>query len=71
LLSTVVAKKTQKSPNNFQQSLIAAVFNDQTESKRRESSLIITGLSEDQQYSDTELFQDLCREEFNVQPAIV
>jgi hypothetical protein len=72
LWSTVTANtKTKKSPNNFQQSLIAAVYNDQTESRRRESSLIITGFSEDQQSSDTEQFQDLCRDEFNMQPAIV
>jgi hypothetical protein len=37
--STVVAKKKiQKSTKNFRQSLIAAVYNDQTESKRRASS---------------------------------
>lgn len=72
LWSTVAANtKTKKNPNNFQQSLIAAVYNDQTESKRRESSLIITGFSEDQRYSDTEQFQDLCRDEFNMQPTIV
>ena len=72
LWSTVAAKKkTQRSPNNFQQSLIAAVYNDQSESRRRESSLIITGLSEDQQYSDSEQFQELCRDEFNVQPTVV
>jgi hypothetical protein len=67
LWSTIAAKKkTQRSPNNLQQSLIAAVYNDQSESRRRESSLIITGLSEDQQYSDSEQFQKLCRDEFNV-----
>jgi hypothetical protein len=70
--STVVAKnKMQKSTKNFQQSLIAAVYNDQTESKRRASSLIISGLSEDQQHSDAEQFLNLCRDEFNMQPAVV
>jgi len=33
--------RKQKSRNNFQQSLIAAVCNDQTESRRRESSLLL------------------------------
>jgi hypothetical protein len=70
--STVVAKKKmQKSTKNFQQSLIAAVYNDQTESKRRASSFIISGLSEDQQLSDAEQFLNLCRDEFNMQPAVV
>jgi hypothetical protein len=70
--STAVAKKKiQKSTKNFQQSLIAAVYNDQTESKRRESSLIITGFSEDQQHSDAEQFLNLCRDEFNMQPAVI
>jgi hypothetical protein len=64
-------KEIEKGSNNFQQSLIAAVCKDQSESKRRESSLIVTGLYEDQHYSDTEQFQDFCFEEFNVQPAIV
>ena len=70
--STVAANmKTQKSRNNFQQSLIAAVYNGQTESRQRESSLSITGFAEDQQYSDSKQVQDLCREEFNMQPDIV
>jgi hypothetical protein len=70
--STVVAKKKmQKGTKNFQQSLIAAVYNDQTESKRRASSLIISGHSEDQQHSDAEQFLNLCRDEFNMQPAVV
>jgi hypothetical protein len=51
--------------------LIAAVYNDQTESKRRASSLIISGFSEDQQHSDAEQFLNLCRDEFNMQPAVV
>lgn len=50
--------------------MIAAVYNDQTESKRRASSLIISGLSEDQQHSDAEQFLNLCRDEFNMQPAV-
>ena len=72
LWSTVTAnKKTQKSRNDFQQSLIAAVYNDQTESRRRESSFIITGCDEDQHYPDTEQVRDLCRDELNMQPSIV
>jgi hypothetical protein len=71
LWSTVAAKKTQKSPNSIQQSLIAAVCSDLSESRRRESSLIITGLSKDQQYFHTEQFQHVCRDEFNVLPAIL
>ena len=72
LWSTVTAnKKTQKSRNNFQQSLIATVYNDQAESRRRESSFIITGLDEDQHSPDTEQVRDLCPDELNMQPSIV
>jgi hypothetical protein len=72
LWSTVAAnKKTQKCRNDFQQSLIAAVYNDQTESRRRESSFIITGCDEDQHYPDSEQVRDLCRDELNMQPSIV
>ena len=37
-------KKPRKLGTNFQQSLIAAVYVDQSEQKRRESSLIVSGL---------------------------
>ena len=72
LWSTVTSsKKPHKSRNNFQQSLIAAVYNDQTESRRRESSFIITGIDEDQHYPDNEQVRDFCREELNMQPSIM
>jgi hypothetical protein len=73
LWSTVVARqrKTQKCTNNFQQSLIAAVYCDQSERKRRESSLIVSGINEDPQQSDREVFIKLCHDEFGIQPDIV
>lgn len=54
-------RRRDKTPNNFRQLVIATVYNDQSESRQRDSSLIIAGLSEDQQYSDIEQFQHLCR----------
>lgn len=73
LWSTVVAKqqKTQKCTNNFQQSLIAAVYCDQSERKRRESSLIVSGITEGLHQPDSETFTKLCQDEFGIQPDIV
>ena len=56
---------------SFQQSIIAAVYADQSEHKRRESSLIVSGLRESQTQNDKVLFTNLCREEFDVQVDVV
>jgi hypothetical protein len=64
----------QKPPQHvtsFQQSIIAAVYADQSERKRRESSLIVSGLRESQTQSDKVLFTNLCRDEFDVQVDVV
>jgi hypothetical protein len=55
----------------LQQKLIAAVYVDQSEQKRRESSLIVFGLQESETQTDKLIFTNLCNEEFNVQPDIV
>jgi hypothetical protein len=64
----------QKPPQHvtsFQQSIIAAVYADQSERKRRESSLIVSGLRESQTQSDKVLITHLCRDEFDVHAWVV
>jgi hypothetical protein len=55
---------------NLQQTLVAAVYSDQIDKKRRESSLIISGLQPDSCASDKSLVIKLCRNEFGFQPDI-
>lgn len=64
-------KKPRKLVTNFQQSLIAAVYVDQSEQKRRESSLIVSGLQESKSESDKLVFTNLCETEFRMKPDIV
>jgi len=64
-------EKPRKLGTNFLQSLIAAVYVDQSEQKRRESSLIVSGLQESKTQTDKLIFTNLCSEEFNMQPDIV
>jgi hypothetical protein len=61
----------QSHANTFRQSLVAAVYTDQAERKRRESSLVVQGLNESQTLSDKILFENLCREEFAILPDIM
>jgi hypothetical protein len=78
---TNVAAKNKSSSNNtpsiqshantFRQSLVAAVYTDQAERKRRESSLVVNGLNESQTLSDKVLFENLCRDEFALLPDIM
>lgn len=77
---TNVAAKTKSSSSNtpsmqshantFRQSLVAAVYTDQAERKRRESSLVVNGLNESQTLTDKVLFENLCRNEFALLPDI-
>ena len=64
-------KQPRKLVTNFQRSLIAAVYVDQSEKKRRESSLIVSGLPESNSQTDKQLFTKLCCEELNTQPDIL
>jgi hypothetical protein len=72
--SSNVSKLQQTKPKhvaNFQQSLIAAVYVDQSERKRRESTLIVSGLQVKDSCADNTLFSELCIAELSVQPDIV
>jgi hypothetical protein len=72
LWSDVVSKRHwHQKVDTFQQSVITAVYVDQTVKKRRETSLIVTGLVPTEHISDTKLFADLCNSEFHVQPEVV
>ena len=55
---------------NFQKSIVAAVYVDQAERKRRESSFIISGLDISQS-DDQKLVADHCHTEFDIHPEIV
>jgi hypothetical protein len=55
---------------NFRENIVAAVYVDQAEKKRRESSLIISGL-ESGSTDDCALVADLCLTELGVTPDII
>jgi hypothetical protein len=55
----------------LQESLITAVYLDQSNQKRRSSSMIISGLQPDSSKSDRLLFSQLVLNEFGLQPEIV
>lgn len=65
--------KSQQHPQitSFQQSIVAAVYSDQQNKKRRESSLIVNGLQPVDNQTDKTLFTDLCNKEFEILPDIV
>jgi hypothetical protein len=72
LWSKVVSKRQRPhTANTFQQSVVAAVYMDQTLKKRRENSLIVTGLAQSTTITDAELFTNLCTTELNISPDIV
>jgi hypothetical protein len=56
---------------NFHQSVVAAVYMHQSTKKRRETSLIVTGLEPNGDKPNSELFSTLCRDELDLQPDIV
>ena len=51
-------------------SIVAAVYIDQTLKSRRASSLIVTGLPVDPTQSDGVIFTELCVNEFDIKPDI-
>lgn len=69
--STVVSKHSHRRTDTLQQSVVAAVYVDQERKKRRETSLIVTGLPPVAGKIDKELFVDLCSSELNVMPDVV
>jgi hypothetical protein len=70
--SQVVSRKRRPHrTDTFQQSIVAAVYMDQTIKKRRENSLIVSGLASSSNTTDAEQFTDLCTREFNVRPDII
>ena len=64
-------KKTNKKPSNLQQSVVAAVYVDQSLKKRRETSLIVSGLESAPGKPDSELFSCLCSDELHIQPDVI
>jgi hypothetical protein len=54
----------------FQQSVVTAVYVDQTVKKHRETSVIVSGLAPNDSVSDSELFNTLCSTEFHFEPEI-
>ena len=75
LWSTVVSRHNRRRATppreTFQQSVIAAVYVDQTIQKSRETSVIISGLAPKETASDSQLVADLCAKEFNLSPSTV
>jgi hypothetical protein len=70
--SEVVRRKRPRNPmKNFHQSVVAAVYMDQSTKKRRETSLIVTGLEPNGDKPDSELFSSLCRDELDLRPDVI
>jgi uncharacterized coiled-coil protein SlyX len=61
----------QRRIDNFQHSVVAAVYVDESLKSRRESSLIVAGLEPTAGVSDAELFASVCLAEFALKPNIV
>ena len=57
--------------NRYRNNLIAAVYADQQEDARRQSTFIVKGLAPSEDKSDTSLVSELCQTELNIQPNIV
>jgi hypothetical protein len=57
--------------NNFQQSVVAAIYMDQSTKKRREKASSFLDSNRRADKPDSELFSSLCRDEFDIQPDIV
>jgi predicted YcjX-like family ATPase len=60
-----VQQASHQRPAGYCESVVAAMYADQTEKKRRETSLIISGL-EPSPTSDQDLFSDLCQSKFHI-----
>jgi hypothetical protein len=60
----------QQQSSKFQQSMIAAVYVDQSLKQHRQKSLIVSGLAPSTTTSDVQQFKSLCAVEFNVSPNV-
>jgi hypothetical protein len=63
--------RLQRQSIAFQQSVVAAVYVDQSLKRRRESSLIVNGLEPAVGRPDDQLFAALCSTELSVRPDVV
>jgi hypothetical protein len=68
---TVARGSRHHQTNNFQQSIVAAVYIDQSPKRRRQSSLIVSELVPSTTVCDVEQFKQLCGTEFNTSPNVV
>jgi hypothetical protein len=69
--SQVVSKRQQHlHRDTLQQSVVTAVYIDQSIKKSREASIIVTGLAPVATKSDTEIFASICASELNFQSSI-
>jgi hypothetical protein len=70
--SQVVRRKHPRNQmKNFQKSVVAAVCMDQSTKKRRETSLIVTGLEPNGDKPDSELFARLCHDKLDQQLDVI
>ena len=69
--SEVVKRHRHNQVDTFKQSLVTALYVDQSLKRSRENSLIVTGLVPVSTGPDTELFSNLCVAEFQMRPDIV
>jgi hypothetical protein len=67
---TEVVSRKPRQPQTLQQSVVAAVYVDQTLKKRHEASVIVSGLQPSSSQSDADIFAALCDAEFQVKPVI-
>ena len=66
----VATRKPRRPQPTLQQSVVTAVYADQSLKKRHETDLIISGLKPRHSQSDVDLFVELCDVEFSVQPCV-
>jgi hypothetical protein len=72
LWSDVVSKRhCHQRVDTFKQSVVTALYVDQSLKRSRENSLIVTGCAPTPTRTDKELFADLCIAEFQLQPDVV
>jgi hypothetical protein len=67
---TQVVPQKSKRTDTLKQSVVAALYVDQTLKKRHETNLIVSGLPQSDSKSDSNLFAELCYDEFKAQPKI-
>jgi hypothetical protein len=60
----------QRKPKSFTESVVAAVYIDQTVKNRRASSIIVSGMQSLTGCTDSELITKMCLKEFNMRPDI-